>query len=891
MVRSLRLAAVLAVTAIVAVAFVPTALGAMTEPAWTAGDYWAYAMSSGPNVTGTQRTDVVGTETVTVGGTPYPSYRTLFDSRIVMSGPTPGYVNLTGAAWYRTSDLAQVALDINGTIEMPPFFSSSIWERVTWDPPQDIQWPLTTGSAWTASTWMNLTYELGGPPPFYANASLTTSFVVAAEGPVTVPAGTFPTTPLNGTTNGYSNVTYWSPTVGNAALILTLDTTGMEMQRSELTSYRYQAGGADTTSPVITDPKAVPPIQLAGMTVRISANVTDNVGVASVYAVVRLPTMVDVIVPMEPVGGDLYANTSAWTVVGIYRFEVWASDAAGNIARANGSFEIIAANAPPTVALTSPAGGEDWSGGSSHDIAYVTADPDDPFLYVTIDASLDGGATWIPETPIPGQPTGAYTYAWTLPVVDTTSARVRVCASDLVNPPVCDASSSFTIDSTRPAVASTDPADGATDVPLGKPVTITFSEVMNQSAEILAITFSPAISSPVYGWSGNVLTISHNPFAACTRYTVTVGTGVKDASDPGNDLAAAYSWSFTTVCLPVVALTVPAGGEVWAGGSTHDVVFTVTSADASVTVWVNLSTDGGASWFPLRPPSTESTGNPVTISVTMPTSTDTTTALIRLTAQGSAGLDGTATSPPFTIDSTPPTIAGVIANPPSQIGAGFVALSATVTDNIAVASVSVNVTQPDGTHVNRTMARGAGNTYAVTSTWTQVGVYTFVIWAFDTAGNWASAPGSFTIAADTTAPTITRSAPDTVYVGDTITINATVTDPDSAVQEVRLVYTSVGGTEQNVSMTLSGGLYMYTIPAQSGPGTVRYRIYAVDPSGNARLTQEYTVEVRERPSAPGLDVNLVAGIVIVLVVLTLVAVMLVLRRRQKRRETPPASPP
>ncbi len=92
-------------------------------------------------------------------------------------------------------------------------------------------------------------------------------------------------------------------------------------------------------------------------------------------------------------------------------------------------------------------------------------------------------------------------------------------------------------------------------------------------------------------------------------------------------------------------------------------------------------------------------------------------------------------------------------------------------------------------------------------------------------------------------------------------------------------------------MTLSGGSYTYTIPAQSDPGTVRYRIYAVDPLGNARLTQEYAVSVRERPSAPGFDVGLVAGIVIVLVVVTLAAVLFALRRRRKGRETPPASPP
>ena len=131
-----------------------------------------------------------------------------------------------------------------------------------------------------------------------------------------------------------------------------------------------------------------------------------------------------------------------------------------------------------------------------------------------------------------------------------------------------------------------------------------------------------------------------------------------------------------------------------------------------------------------------------------------------------------------------------------------------------------------------------------------------------------------------------------MYVGDAITVSATVTDLDSAVQEVRLVYTPVGGTEQNVSMTLSGSVYTYTIPAQSSPGTVRYRIYAVDSSGNENLTREYTVTVRERPSTPGPDVGLIAVVVVILAVV-LVAAALVLWRRRKRQGTspPPSRPP
>jgi len=344
---------------------------------------------------------------------------------------------------------------------------------------------------------------------------------------------------------------------------------------------------------------------------------------------------------------------------------------------------------PPSVVLTSPAGGEDWTGGSAHLIAYATSDPDNATLDVTFEFSSDDGATWSPGWSIFDQPTGSHSYPWVVPSVDITRARVRVCVSDRVNPAVCATSGSFTIDSTPPTVASTDPPNGATNVPLGHVVIITFSEFLGLTATPPGVTFSPWVLALGY-WSGMVGTFTHDPFAPCTRYTITVAAaGVNDTSDPGNPMPADYSWSFTTSCPPRIVHTPPAA----------------------------------------------------------------------------------------------------------------------------------------------------------------------------------------------------------VYVGDTIAVTATVTDSDSAVQDVRLVYTPVGGTEQNVSMTLSGGSYTYTIPAQSSPGTVRYRIYAVDAEGNWNLTEEYTVSVQGLPPAPGLDVGLIAAIVAILAVAIIIAALVLWRRRKKREAPPPSSPP
>jgi len=241
-------------------------------------------------------------------------------------------------------------------------------------------------------------------------------------------------------------------------------------------------------------------------------------------------------------------------------------------------------------------------------------------------------------------------------------------------------------------------------------------------------------------------------------------------------------------------------------------------------------------------------------------------------------------------DTTLPTIKDVTARPSPQDTGGTVTISANVTDDIAVGIVSVNVTQPDGTHVNRTMTHGAGALYSYATAWTQVGTYPFTIWANDTSDNWAHAGGSFFIREpDTTPPIIVHTPPGSVYIGDTINITANVTDPDSAVADVRLMYASNNGTEQNESMIISGGMYTYTVPAQTSAGTVRYRIYAIDPAGNVNISQEYAVAVMPHPSSTSLDVTLIALIIVVIVVI-LAIVALFLWRRGKHKESPPVRP-
>ncbi len=242
-------------------------------------------------------------------------------------------------------------------------------------------------------------------------------------------------------------------------------------------------------------------------------------------------------------------------------------------------------------------------------------------------------------------------------------------------------------------------------------------------------------------------------------------------------------------------------------------------------------------------------------------------------------------------DTTVPGVADVAAIPATTGTGGSVEISANVTDDVAVSTVAVIVTLPDLSTLNLTMVLGTGSRWAVAQTWTQAGTHPFVVWASDTSGNWASASGSFTITSvDTTPPTVTPTAHGSVRVGVSITIHAMVVD-DGVVEEVWLVYTSVGGTGSNVTMVPSGDNYTFTIPGQVQAGTVTYRFYAIDDAGNEVFTEEFMVMVVAAPPAS----NTLLYVAIGLLVLAVLGAVIVLMIRRRRKDKPHAdegtSPP
>ena len=122
---------------------------------------------------------------------------------------------------------------------------------------------------------------------------------------------------------------------------------------------------------------------------------------------------------------------------------------------------------------------------------------------------------------------------------------------------------------TIPTVATTNPASGATVVPLNQKIAVTFNQAMNPATLTAAGTFTVAIAGGGAAVAGTVTYVAaantaiFKPtanLAASTNYTATITVAAQSAS--GNALAA-YTWNFKTgtnvnSTPPTVVSTLPA---------------------------------------------------------------------------------------------------------------------------------------------------------------------------------------------------------------------------------------------------------------------------------------------------------------------------------------------
>jgi len=218
------------------------------------------------------------------------------------------------------------------------------------------------------------------------------------------------------------------------------------------------------------------------------------------------------------------------------------------------------ANTPPVVDLTSPDGGEIWSGGSSHTILWNMSDAETATtaLHVWMNYSLDGGASYAPMAG--AQDISGFSnpcqFQWTVPLADSTRARIRLTALDGQGASASDASLiEFAIDSTQPEVQFMSPADGSTAVLPSVELVVSFSEGMDpasaQQAFSVRRTDTSALVTGTFRWVGSTMTFTPSvALLSGVSYMAREEVTAEDLSDPGNPLSAGAISTFTIADLP-----------------------------------------------------------------------------------------------------------------------------------------------------------------------------------------------------------------------------------------------------------------------------------------------------------------------------------------------------
>jgi hypothetical protein len=193
-------------------------------------------------------------------------------------------------------------------------------------------------------------------------------------------------------------------------------------------------------------------------------------------------------------------------------------------------------------------------------------------------------------------------------------------------------------------------------------------------------------------------------------------------------------------------------------------------------------------------------------------------------------------------DTTAPVIMNASADPSPQEVFLSVNVTANVTDDSSIQSVSANVTWPDSSWSNDTMTLDAGDAYFFERSYSQLGTYSFTVWTVDLSDNWNSSAGTFGVV-DTTPPLLSHSVPSTQSVDAPVNITVTATD-NFLLDSVRINYTDVGGSVHSELMIPSGGdVYYFVVQGQPEAGTVTYSFVAQDSIGNQAQSPTFDFSV------------------------------------------------
>lgn len=466
------------------------------------------------------------------------------------------------------------------------------------------------------------------------------------------------------------------------------------------------------------------------------------------------------------------------------------------------------------------------AGASARNIEWTVSDVG--FGATPIQILFYDGSTW---NSVSAAESNDGTMSWTVPSVNTSFARVRLVATDQAGWTATIETADFTIDSTPPSVALSNPSGLIAGAVAAN---ITWATVENNPGSV-ALDYSLN--------SGAWTAIPGGPFASTGSHsTWTPPSGgsyvLRATATDQAGLTGSNTTSFTVdAANPTFTFSAPLASTLWKGGTAQNITWTATDDNFGATP-IGLEFYDGAGWTTLS--SAEANDSSYTFNI--PGAANCTNCQIRATVTDAVGNVFIATSDGFRIDSTAPTV--ILSNPTGTIAGGAPAMIAWTTTDANPGSVTLEFSRNAGA-----WTAIPGGPFAASgshSGWTPPGDDPYQVRATTTDLVGLSGTNTISFAVDSNFPSITLDniAGGQVLIGGTpFVIEWTASDTNLIATPVTLYVSSDGGGNWTTLATNQPavGTFSWNVPAVDATS---YRIKAEAVDATALTSSASSSDIR-----------------------------------------------